>query len=185
MTASFTPDKRCFAFQVRGVNRCNRATPYDQQLNIILTLPSLPGLRELARCGDGETLHEGGEPFPFVCRLGLPSKGLLGGVGLLLCGVRLLLRDFGLLLRGAGLLLCGTGLLLRCFGLLLCGVGLLRGAGLLRGLAPRQAGEALAEENKLAVCNTAMIRNLNYEKVVKHLWYEPLRLLLLLLLLRL
>jgi hypothetical protein len=128
-------------------------------------LPSLPGLRELARRGDSETLREGGEPFPFVCFLELSSKGLLGGVGLLLCGVRLLLRDFGLLLCGAGLLLRCAGLLLRCFGLLLrgaglllrgaglllCGVGLLRGAGLLRGLAPRRVGEALAGENKLAV----------------------------------
>jgi hypothetical protein len=121
-------------------------------------LPSLPGLRELARRGDSETLREGGEPFPFVCFLELSSKGLLGGVGLLLCGVRLLLRDFGLLLCGAGLLLrCfglllrGAGLLLRGAGLLLCGVGLLRGAGLLRGLAPRRVGEALAGENKLAV----------------------------------
>lgn len=62
-------------------------------------MSSLPGLREPARCGDGETLREGGEPFPFVSFSGLPLRaGLLRGVdplrgGLALCRVGDALTD--------------------------------------------------------------------------------------------
>ena len=67
------------------------AKPHNQQLGINLTLLSLPGLREPACFGDGETLRDGGKSFPLVC---------FSGVGLLLGGELLQLR--GLALRRAG-----------------------------------------------------------------------------------
>ena len=65
------------------------AKPHNHHFGINLTLLSLPGLREPACFGDGETLRDGGKSFPLVG---------FSGVGLLLGGE--LLR--GLALRRAG-----------------------------------------------------------------------------------
>jgi hypothetical protein len=53
---------------------------HSKQLDINLTLPSLPGLREVARFGNGETQRDRGATFPLACFAGV---GLLCGGGLL------------------------------------------------------------------------------------------------------
>lgn len=57
-----------------------KKTLQSKQLNTNLTLLSLPGLRELARFGNGETQRDRGESFPLACFAGV---GLLCGGGLL------------------------------------------------------------------------------------------------------
>jgi hypothetical protein len=78
-STSFIPDVNLLS-KVRYMNKCMGKKINSQQLNTNLTLPSLPGLWELARFGDGETLRDRGESFPLVCFSGV---GLLRGGGLL------------------------------------------------------------------------------------------------------
>jgi hypothetical protein len=69
--------------KVRYIDNWKGIDRHNQKWNFNLTLSSLPGLREPARFGDGETLCDRGEAFPLVCFSGLLSEGLLCWVGLL------------------------------------------------------------------------------------------------------
>jgi hypothetical protein len=79
---------------VSNINKCmGKKTLQSKQLNTNLTLLSLPGLRELARFGDGDTLRDRGESFPLACFSGvglLCGGGLLGGLALRRAGEELL-----------------------------------------------------------------------------------------------